>query len=91
MRLAAILTAVQANGDTAVAAGALTTSSISTRAAGGISLLQLVTDFGRTNDLVRSATLSAKASGRGTESVRPQVVRDVDEAYFAVQAAESVR
>jgi outer membrane protein len=85
------LTAVQANGDTAVAAGALTTSSISTRAAGGISLLQLVTDFGRTNDLVRSAMLSAKASGQRTESVRQQILRDVDEAYFAVQAAESVR
>src|SRR5580698_464797 len=35
------LTAVEANGDTAVAAGAVTTSSVSTRAAGGGSLVQL--------------------------------------------------
>jgi Histidine kinase-, DNA gyrase B-, and HSP90-like ATPase len=41
-----------------VAAWALTTSSISTSAASGVSQLQLVTDFGRTNELVRSATLS---------------------------------
>ncbi len=85
------LTAVQANGDTAVAAGAVTTSSISTRAAGGLSLLQLVTDFGRTHELVHSARFAAEASGQRTEDVRQQILRDVEEAYFAAQAAESVR
>ncbi len=85
------LTAVEANGDTAVAAGAVTTSSVSTRAAGGISLLQLVTDFGRTNDLVRSARFSEQASGQRSESVRQETLRNVDVAYFGVQAAESVR
>src|SRR5262245_26306611 len=44
------LTAVDANGDTAVAAGALTTSSVSTRGAIGGSLVQLITDFGRTSN-----------------------------------------
>jgi outer membrane protein len=85
------LTAVQANGDTTQAAGAVTTSSVSTRAAGGLTLLQLITDFGRTHDLVRSARFSANASGQSTESIRQQVLRDVDEAYFAVEAAESVQ
>jgi outer membrane protein len=90
-QLAGNLTGVQANGDTAVAAGALTTSSISTRAAGGGSLLQLVTDFGRTNALVHSAKFSAQASGEKTESIRQQILREVDESYFGLQAAESVR
>ncbi len=85
------LTAVQSNGDTAVAAGAVTTSSVSTRAAGGLSLLQLVTDFGRTRDLVRSAKFSSQASDQRAEDVRQQILRDVDEAYYGVQAAESVR
>lgn len=85
------LTAVQANSDSAVAAGAVTTSSISTRAAGGLSLLQLVTDFGRTNNLVRSARFSAQASTQTTESVRQQIIRDVDDAYFGLEAALSVR
>jgi outer membrane protein len=85
------LTAVQANGDTAVAAGAVTTSSVSTRAAGGLSLLQLVTDFGRTHELVHSARFLAEASGQRTEDIRQQILRDVDEAYFATEAAESVR
>src|ERR1700735_1896109 len=57
-QLAGNLTAVQTNGDTAVAAGALTTSSLSTRVATGATLTQLVTDFGRTRELVRSSRLT---------------------------------
>lgn len=85
------LTAVKANGDSAVAAGAVTTSSISTRVAGGVSLTQLVTDFGRTRDLVRSSQFTAKAALQQTEDVKQQILRDVDQAYFATEAAESVR
>ena len=85
------LTAVETNGDTAVAAGALTTSSISTRAAGGLSIVQMVTDFGRTSNLVRSARSQAQATGQLAETTRQMVLRDVDDAYFAAQAAESVR
>jgi outer membrane protein len=90
-QLAGNLTAVQANGDTAVAAGAVTTSSISTRVAGGFTLTQLVTDFGRTRELVRSSQLTAQAASQHTEDVKQQTLRDVDEAYFATEAAESVR
>ena len=85
------LTAVQANGDSAVAAGAVTTSSVSTRVAGGVSLTQLVTNFGRTQYLVRSSRLTAQAATQNTEDMRQQILRDVDQAYFATEAAESVR
>jgi outer membrane protein len=85
------LTAVDANGDSAVAAGALTTSSISTRAAGGASLVQMITDFGHTSNLVQSARLQAKAAGQDEESIRQSVLMQVQEAYFAAQAAESVQ
>jgi outer membrane protein len=90
-QIAANLTAVQANGDTAVAAGAVTTSSTSTRVAGGFTLTQLVTDFGRTRELVRSSQLTAQAASHHTEEVKQETLRDVDEAYFATEAAESVR
>jgi outer membrane protein len=90
-QLAGNLTAVQANGDTAVAAGAVTTSSTSTRVAGGFTLTQLVTDFGRTRELVRSSRLTAQAASQHTEDVKQQTLRDVDEAYFATEAAENVR
>jgi outer membrane protein len=84
------ITAVQANGDSAVAAGALTTSSISTRAAGGGSLVQMITDFGHTSNQVQSARLDAKAAGQDQESVRQLTIMQVQEAYFAAQAAQSV-
>jgi outer membrane protein len=90
-QLTANLTAVKANGDSEVAAGAVTTSSISTRVAGGVTLTQLVTDFGRTRDLVRSSRLTAQGAAQNTEDVRQQILRDVDQAYFATEAAESVR
>jgi outer membrane protein len=85
------LTAVDANGDSAVAAGALTTSSISTRAAGGASLVQMITDFGHTSNLVQSARLQANAAGQDEESTRQSVLMQVREAYFAAQGAESIR
>jgi outer membrane protein len=90
-QLTANLTAVKANGDSAVAAGAVTTSSLSTRVAGGATLTQLVTDFGRTRDLVRASRLTAQGASQSTEDVRQQILRDVDQAYFAAEAAESVR
>jgi outer membrane protein len=85
------LTAVDANGDSAVAAGSLTTSSISTRTAGGASLVQMITDFGHTSNLVQSARFQARAAGQDEENVRQSVLMQVREAYFAAQAAESVR
>src|ERR1700735_2123200 len=90
-QLTANLTAVQANGDSEVAAGAVTTSRISTRVAGGVTLTQLVTDFGRTRDLVRNSRLTAQGAAQNTEDVRQHILRDVDQAYFATEAAESVR
>jgi len=84
-------TAVEANGDSAVAAGAITTSSISTRAAGGASLVQMITDFGHTSNQVQSARFEAKAADQDQESTRQITLMQVQEAYFAAQAAESVR
>jgi outer membrane protein len=85
------LTAVEANGDTAVAAGAVTTSSVSTRAAGGASLVQMITDFGHTSNLVQSARLEAQSASQDEERTRQAILMQVQEAYFAVQAAESVQ
>jgi len=85
------LTAVEANGDTAVAAGALTTSSISTRAAGGASLVQMITDFGHTSNLVQSARFEARAARQNEERIRQSILVQVEEAYFSAQGAESIR
>ncbi len=66
--------AAVADPGTAIAAGALTTSSISNRFAAGGSLLQMVTDFGRTKALVRSAEFRASAQNRIAQQTREQVL-----------------
>jgi len=72
------------------AAGTLTTSSISDRFAYGGNLTQLVTDFGRTSALVRSARATAEAQAGAATLTRAQVRLNVREAYYQVLGAEAV-
>lgn len=80
-----------ANEGTIIAAGALQTSSLSTRTAGGLGLNQLVTDFGRTSNLTRAARLLAEGQKQAAEDIRAQVLLEVRQAYYQVLAAESVQ
>jgi outer membrane protein len=75
---------------TAVEAGALTTSTLYTRAAGGLVLNQLITDFGRTSDIARGAALRASARARSAAATRAEIVLDVDRTYAEALAADSV-
>lgn len=88
---AASVTAVDANNGTAVAAGAVTTSSLSSRFATGITLLQLVTDFGRARSLTRTAQDRAAADAETVADVRAHLLLSVREAYFAVLGADAVQ
>ena len=89
--VSATVTTTDALEGTAVASGALTTSSLSTRFASGMNLLQLVTDFGRTSHLVRSARLRAEAADAGVANVRASVLLQVRLAYFSALGSEAVR
>lgn len=89
--ISANVTATDALEGTAVAAGNLTTSSLSTRFASGVNLLQLVTDFGRTSHLVRSARLRADAANENVSKVRAGVLLDVQLAYYGALGSEAVR
>jgi outer membrane protein len=75
---------------TAIAAGNLTTSSISNRFATGGALLQMVTDFGRTSALVQEARSQAKAQNDTALETREQVLLQVNRSYLAVVASEAV-
>lgn len=88
--IAANATGADALEGTVVAAGALTTSSLSTRFAAGMSLLQMVTDFGRTSHLVRSSRLHAEAADENIARVRAGILVDVETAYFAALGSEAV-
>jgi outer membrane protein len=84
------LTSVGAEEGTAVAAGALTTSSLSSRFASGLIVNQLITDFGRTKNLAGSAKLRAQAQEQNVVTTRSQILLNVQQAYYAALAAQAV-
>jgi outer membrane protein len=84
------VTGVEAQHGTILAAGAIQTSSLYTRFASGIALSQLVTDFGQTRDLTRSADLRARSETSTADAVRQQVLFQVEQAYFRALSASAV-
>jgi outer membrane protein len=85
------LTGVGAQNNTAVAAGAVTTSSLSSRVpAAGIVGNQLLFDFGRVANLSRSSELRAAAQRQGAQATRAQIVLQVRSSYFQSLQAQSV-
>jgi len=84
---AGIFTAAAADHGTALSAGFLQTSSLSSRVAAGINVSQLLTDFGRTRSLFEAANLRANAFERTAADVRNQILLNVSTAYFQTQAA----
>ena len=75
---------------TRITAGALNNPSIFDRFATGVIASQLVTDFGRTRDLVQAQKLRAGAQEQDVTFVRAEVLLDVDRAYFDVLRAQAV-
>src|SRR5208283_1268819 len=60
----------------------LSVTAVDTRAAAGASVSQLITDFGRTQNLVSSSAFSAKAQDENAIATRQQIVLAVDEAFY---------
>jgi outer membrane protein len=75
---------------TSTAAGSITTSSLSDRFAYGGSLVQMVTDFGRTSALVGSERSLTEAQKDVATLTGAQIRLGVRSAYFQVMGAEAV-
>jgi outer membrane protein len=75
---------------TSIAAGAITTSSISDRFAYGGYLVQMITDFGRTSALVASQRFLSEAEESRATFTGAQIRLNVRRAYFQVMEAEAV-
>jgi outer membrane protein len=73
-----------------VAAGALNNPVIYSRVATGVSVSQLLYDFGRTSKLVQSEKTAAAAADVRTDVARQDVLLNVDQSYFAALRAEAV-
>ncbi len=86
----ASLTGVEAEHNSRVAAGALNNPIIYDRFADGVTVSQLVTDFGRTYQLVKSSNLRAKAQQENVTVTRADVLLSVNQAYFSALRAQAV-
>ena len=81
------LTAVEPREGSRIAAGGLNNPIIYERFAYGVTLAQLIMDFGRTNNLVATAALRAKAADMNAVATAAQIKLAVDQAFYnALQA-----
>ncbi len=83
-------TGATAENDSRVTAEALNNPLIYERFGYGVTMTQLLTDFGRTHELVKSSGEHAKAAQESVVTSRADVLRAVDHAYFGVLKAQAV-
>ncbi len=83
-------TSVGADNGSRLAAGGLNNPVVYDRVGSGLSVSQLITDFGRTVSLVGAAKLRAQAQDQVTERSRAQTLLDASRAYFSVLRAQAL-
>ena len=76
------LTAVGGNQASRIAAGNLNSPRLLDRAAGGLTLSQLIYDFGQTSNMVATAALRAKAANMNTFATANEVKLAVDQSFY---------
>jgi outer membrane protein len=84
------LTGVDSRAGSRIAAGSLTNPIVYPRAATGIAVSQLITDFGRTQNLVSSAQFQEKAQNENAIATRQQIVVAVDAAFYAALESKAL-
>jgi outer membrane protein len=77
-------------GNSRIGAGFLQTSRILNREADGLQVNQLITDFGRTENLVASSRLGAQAVSQSAKQTAQDVLLSVNRAYFGVLRAQAL-
>lgn len=84
------LTAVEAHEGGRITAGGLNNPVVYQRAAGGVALSQLLTDFGRTRNLISSADFQARAAMSNEAASREDILLAVDIAFYHALASQAV-
>jgi outer membrane protein len=84
------VTAAQAEINSRIGAGILNDSRLFNHVGAGVTLSQLITDSGRTRNLVAHSNLQAQASRQDYQATRYDVVLAVDQAYYEVLLAEQL-
>jgi outer membrane protein len=86
----AAITAVDANEGSRIGAGALTASRLLEHAGAGVTLSQLITDFGRTTNLVSSSKLLEKAQNANALATTEDIVLATDQAFYNALQAQAL-
>jgi len=76
--------------NTRIAAGGLNNPLIYEREAQGVAISQLITDFGRSWDLSKSARLRERSEQMNVAATRAQILLEVDNAFFSTLESQSV-
>lgn len=84
------ITGVDAQSGTRLAAGALNNPTLYSRASAGAIVSQLITDFGRTTNLVASANYEAKAQNENSLATQQQILLAVNRAFYDALQARAV-
>lgn len=84
------VTGSQGNNGGRIGAGFLTDSRLFNRIGDGITVSQLITDSGRTPNLVASSRLQAGAAQQTVQATKYDVLLRVNQAYFATLRAEEL-
>jgi outer membrane protein len=84
------VTGVDAESGTRITAGALNNPVIYERAAFGTAVNQLIYDFGRTANLVSSASYAEKAENQNAAATREQILLAVDQAFYNALQTKAV-
>lgn len=80
--LTAYVTGVVAEQESRITAGAINNPILYDRLAGGAAIGQLITDFGRTGNLVESSNLRAQAEEQRAVATAAQITLAVDQAFY---------
>jgi outer membrane protein len=88
--LDAYLTGVAAHEGGRISAGSITNPAIYSRAAGGVAVNQLITDFGRTSNLVASSTLHAEADDARSMATTADILLAVDRSFYAALGTQAL-
>jgi outer membrane protein len=86
----AAITAVQAEDGSRVSAGSLTSSRLFEHAGAGGDFTQLITDFGKTGNLISSAKLREKAQNANSLATTEDIVIATDQAFFDALEAQAL-
>jgi outer membrane protein len=84
------LTGVDSLDNSRITAGGLNNPIIYRRAAAGVIVSQLITDFGRTTNLAASASFAAKAENQNAAATKEEILLAVDQAFYGALQAQAV-